>query len=552
MKGSFTRMAMIVPLLVCFLTSLDVLSADSTPIPKSRRQAARKARPARPKPSAKPAAADAEDRVQAAERRAREAEAAAAKAAADARTAQEQATQAIEAARRANDAVARLQASLDRLEQSSGRTVEDIAALKRADEQSSAEIKAVRTAGEAVVKKVDVVDKRTEGAVTSVSKIPVKLYGNVLVNSNYVDRGANNADVPLFAVKRGTSSDQNHQNFNMTARQSRFGLRYDGMIFSDANLVGVFEFDLLGGKPGFANGEHFDLFRLRLAYGRIDWSKDSFEVGQDWTVFSPLNPTTLASYAIPGFSTSGNLWNRLPQIRYEHREKIGEKGRFVWTSALLDPNAGDHAGTPATRLLGLGERGTMPAIESRIGFSGSTYGKESAVGLSGHYSRLLAVPTNPAGTLFRSPIDSYGISGDLNLWLLSGLRVTGEAFHGRALGIFSGDIAQSAIVDVAGRAHGINSTGGWLEVHGEAPSGYDGPWKKFSLNVGYGIEDARGRDLVTGVRKRNQTYMANGQYKFSPHFSLGLEYRQVQTDWQNQRAVNQKLNWGNLSFLYSF
>jgi hypothetical protein len=390
---------------------------------------------------------------------------------------------------------------------------------------------------------------QTEGPMTTASKLPVKIYGSVLFNANYLSHGANTIDIPLFPQKRGTSPDQDHQNFNTTLRQTRFGLRYDGKIFDDAKLGGVFEFDLLGGKPGFANGVNFDIFRVRLAYGRIDWTNNSLEAGQDWAVFSPLNPTSLASYAIPGFSTSGNLWNRMPQLRYEHRG--GDKSKFIFTTALLDPNAGDSSGTPAVRVIGLGERGSIPAFETRFGFTTPSHGKESSAGVSGHYSRLLGAPGNPAGTTIRSPIDSYGVSGDANLWLSSGFRVTGEAFHGRALGIFSGDIAQSAVV-IAGRARGINSSGGWVELHGEAPTGYQGTLKNLSANFGYGIEDNRDQDLIVGNRKQNQTYMMNGQYKFSPNFTMALEYRRVLTDWFREPGSNRKLNWANLAFLYSF
>jgi hypothetical protein len=388
-----------------------------------------------------------------------------------------------------------------------------------------------------------------QGEATTVSKVPVKIYGSILFNANYLDRGANNNDIPLFPQKRGTSSDQNHQNVNATLRQTRFGLRYEGKIFDDAKLTGVFEFDLLGGKPAFANGANFDIFRLRLAYGRVDWANDSLEAGQDWSVFSPLNPTTLASFAIPGFSTSGNLWNRIPQFRYEHRE--GKTTKFILTTALLDPNAGDSSGNPAVRVIGLGERGSLPAFETRLGFTTSSHGKESSAGLSGHYSRLLGVPGNPLGTTVRSPIDSYGVSGDGNLWLTSGFRVTGEVFHGRALGIFSGNIAQSAVV-IGGRARGINSTGGWVELHGEAPSGYQGSLKNFSANFGFGIEANRDRDLVIGIRKRNRTYMANGRYNFSPSFAMALEYRRLLTDWFGEPQSDQRLNWASLAFLYSF
>lgn len=406
-----------------------------------------------------------------------------------------------------------------------------------------------RASGKAPGKETSAAQAQAEGPMTTVSKIPVKIYGSILFNANYVSHGANTIDIPLFPQKRGTSSDQNHQNFNTTLRQTRFGLRYEGKIFDDAKLTGVFEFDLLGGKPAFANGVNFDIFRVRLAYGRIDWANDSLEAGQDWAVFAPLNPTSLASYAIPGFSTSGNLWNRMPQLRYEHRE--GKQSKFIFTTALLDPNAGDSSGNPAVRVIGLGERGSLPAFETRLGFTTPSHGKESSAGVSGHYSRLLGVAGNPAGTTLRSPIDSYGVSGDANLWLSSGFRVTGEVFHGRALGIFSGDIAQSAVV-IGGRARGINSTGGWAELHGEAPTGYQGTLKNFSMNFGYGIEDNRDQDLIVGIRKRNQTYMVNGQYKFSPNFTFSLEHRRVLTDWFREPLSAQKLNWASLGFLYSF
>ena len=413
----------------------------------------------------------------------------------------------------------------------------------------SSNVEAANTPGEAPAKGVGPAPAQADGAVTTVSKLPIKIYGSILFNANYLSHGANNNDVPLFAQKQGTSSDQNHQNFNATLRQSRFGLRYDGRVFDDAKLTGVFEFDLLGGKPAFPNGVNFDLFRLRLAYGRIDWANNSLEVGQDWAVFAPLNPTSLASYAITGFSTSGNLWNRMPQIRYEHRE--GEKSKLIFTTAILDPNAGDNSGNPAFRVIGLGERGSLPAFETRLGFTTPSHGKESSAGVSGHYSRLLGVIGDPDGASLRSPIDSYGVNADANVWLSSGFRITGEVFHGRALGILSGNIAQSAVV-IAGRARGINSSGGWFELHGEAPTGYQGSLKNLSMNFGYGIENNRDQDLLVGMRKRNQTYMINSQYKFSPNFTFALEYRRLLTDWFREPSSNQKLNWVSLGYLFSF
>lgn len=491
----------------------------------------------------------AEARATEAERRAREAELAASQATTDAKLAQEQAAEAKAAARQATEKLAQMQQTLARLEASHKELKTEAVAAAKSSAANSPEVKSATTGEVGAARQTENAAKAADGEVTSTSKLPVKIYGSLLLNASYSDGGSNNIDIPLFGQKRGTSIDQDHGNFNMTARQTRLGMRYEGKIFTDAKLTGVFEFDLLGGKPAFSNGEHFDLFRLRLAYGRIDWKNDSLEAGQDWAVFAPLNPTSLASYAIPGFSASGNPWNRMPQVRYEHRE--GEKSKFILTTAMLDPNAGDNAGNLALRPIGLGERGSLPAFETRMGFTSPTHGKESSFGVSGHYSRLLGAPGNPAGTTVRSPIDSYGVSGDWNAWISSGVRLTGEIFHGRALGIFSGDIGQAPSV-INGRARGINSTGGWLELHAEAPTGYQGSWKNLSGNFGYGIENNRGQDLITGSRKRNQTLMSNGQYKFAPNFIFAFEFRHIRTEWFNQPAAKQHLNWVNAAFLFSF
>jgi hypothetical protein len=107
-------------------------------------------------------------------------------------------------------------------------------------------------------------------------------------------------------------------------------------------------------------------------------------------------------------------------------------------------------------------------------------------------------------------------------------------------------------VVVGGRARGINSTGGWVELHAEAPTNYEGTLKNLSANFGYGIENERDQDLIVGLRKRNQAYMINGRYNFTANFASALEYRRILTDWFREPASNSNLNWVGLSFLFSF
>ena len=145
--------------------------------------------------------------------------------------------------------------------------------------------------------------------VTADSKFPITVYGTLLTNAAYNTAVTNIEDIPLFAAKQGSDPFGADKNFAMTARQSRFGLRYQGPQVHGAKLSGQLEFDLLGGKAAFANGISMDIVRLRLAFGRLDWKNVSLVAGQDWSVFAPLNPTTFAQFAIPGLSASGNPWD---------------------------------------------------------------------------------------------------------------------------------------------------------------------------------------------------------------------------------------------------
>jgi hypothetical protein len=498
-------------------------------------------------PSAEARAQAAEARAQAAEARSQAAEAAAAKASSDAKAAQDLAAEALKTAQQLREELIKLQTQVGQIKQPQEKIPDNVVAAKNAQDF-------MVDAGPSPAVREIIKNSRAAQAGDPIGEELKRLpqfYGLILLNSNYLDRGSNNNDAPFFALRADSAKDQNHQNYNMTLRQTRFGVNYKKKIFKDADLTGVVEIDFFDGKPALSTGISFDIVRLRLAYGRIAWKNDALELGQDNTIFSPLNPTTLASFAAAGFTSSGNLFNRIPQIRYEHSENIGKVSQLTVAAALLDPNAGDNAGNTAARLVGLGERGSLPAFESRIAFTTLQAGKSSSIGVSAHYSRLIAEPNNPTNAMMRSPIDSYGVCGDYNIWLTSGLRITGEAFHGRALGIFGGGILQSAVV-INGRAIGINSTGGWTELHAEAPANYIGIWKNFSANIGYGVEDNRSRDLLVGLRKLNQTYMINGRYNFSNNFSFAIEYRQIQTDYFRQAFANQKLNWADIAFLYTF
>jgi hypothetical protein len=386
----------------------------------------------------------------------------------------------------------------------------------------------------------------TAPAVTSQSKVPVTLYGTILLNA-FFDTSLNNIeDVPLFASKKGSDPFPDDKSFAMTARQSRLGLRFQGPDVLGAKVSGQVEVDFFGGKAALGNGINMDLPRLRLAVGRLDWTNFSLVAGQDWSVFAPLNPTSLASYAIPAMSASGNPWIRSPQIRGEMRHGLSDTAKFQWQIAATDPDVGDYqtAQFLTTRSPGIGERGRMPALDSRLGFTDTVNDHNFDVGVSAHYGRGKAVGTIGSLNVVQ-PVDSWGVALDWSLPFSKYFALTGEAYEGRALGIFSVASGESVGAVGASGAHGVLSRGGWAQVQ----FNFNPKWQ---LNLAYGIDQPKASELPVGSRDRNQTYMANLMYKLNSSVTFAWEYRRFLTDFRNQLAANNRGDQANLAVAYGF
>jgi hypothetical protein len=386
--------------------------------------------------------------------------------------------------------------------------------------------------------------KQPEAAppVTTLSRSPLQVYGTVLWNAFENTAGVNIEDIPLLASKRGADP---FANFAMTVRQSRLGVRYQGEGVFGAKLAGVAEVDFFGGKAALANGVSMDILRLRLAYGRLDWQNVSIEAGQDWAVFSPLNPTSLATFAIPAMSASGNPWIRSPQFRLDWRGNVSPGTRFLFQAAALDPNIGDNSTTFATsRTPGIGERGRGPAVESRVALLSKIEDRDASIGISSHYNRGLNVGVIGTQTVQR-PVDSWGVNLDYTLPLFAKFALTGEAFAGRALGLFSVSSGQTVLPPGTPGEHGVAARGGWVQ----AQINFSPKWQ---LNSAYGLESVDVSNLRTGDRAKNQTYMTNLMYKPWPRMTWAWEWRRFLTDYRNQPAAYAIGDHANMAIAYIF
>ena len=341
-------------------------------------------------------------------------------------------------------------------------------------------------------------------ALTSQSHFPVTVYGTLLVNSVYDTASMNITDIPLFTGKQGSDALGNDKAFAMTARQSRLGLRYESQgEIAGARLSGQVEIDFLGGKAPFGNGVDMDLPRLRLAFGRMDWKNFSLEAGQDWVIFAPLNPTSLAEFAIPSLSASGNPWIRLPQIRAEAHSSLGGSLSLLAQFAAIDPDMGDYSTTTfsATRAPGAGERGRAPGAEARFALTGKHDDRDFTLGFSGHFThgKNSGVVGNVTEQL---SLNSWGAAVDYTLPFSKKFNLTGELYTGRALGIFS--VTSGEAIQPAGTVgdRGVRSSGGWTQAQFNFTT-------KWQVNLAYGIDSPNVPVPAGRLRTRNRFKVGN-------------------------------------------
>lgn len=364
---------------------------------------------------------------------------------------------------------------------------------------------------------------------------PVKVvpYGVVYFNGFNNSSGTNNEDVPLWAVA-GTGDS------SATARQTRFGFRVSVPAIFGAKAVATVEADFFGGFPSIGIGENFGQVRLRLANARLDWKKTSLVLGQDWMVFAPVNPTSLACAAIPLFAAAGNPWARLPQIRLEERFGPG-----LFQAAVLAPQSGDFSSTFLAQP-NSGALSELPYVQGRLAFTSKSVfgsGKPGAVGVSGHYGQSQVTPTGGAP----QDLDSAGGALDWSLPLGKHVLVAGEAFLGTNLAGFQAGVFQGINPDAVspsaalGTPGSIGTKGGWAQI-AVTPGA-----SRVSVLVAYGIDDPDDDDLKSATarnwRTRNQVVALGLTYRASAQLSLGLEYRFLETQFllsgeQKDRHLN--------------
>lgn len=348
----------------------------------------------------------------------------------------------------------------------------------------------------------------------------VEPYGYIKLDAAWDDSRVYSGNGPVWVEAEETN--KNDSQFNMTANETRLGLRVTGPEFGKMKTRGVVEGDFYGGGPANKSNP-----MMRHAYGEVSWPAWDFAVlgGQTWDVMGPLNPPTLNYIVLWG---AGNIAYRRPQLRMTKGIEVGETRVELAAAAVRTISQ-----TSTVYANDNGADAGFPTGEARLGVSIPSWnGQKIVVGLGGHIGQEEWDDPAKAGNpvYFRS----WSAIVDLSVPVCETLSLKGEGWTGENLYSYNASIYQG----IAGIGLGtplakwetIRAKGGWVALSA-------GPYKFWKFNAGTGLDDPYEADLKSGSdKKRNQSVFLSVTYDITPATTLGLEV----SDWITEYKASAK------------
>lgn len=370
------------------------------------------------------------------------------------------------------------------------------------------------------------VDTLAQTKVESGSNYRVRLSGVALFTAFSTRGDLNSYDLPAYAVPR--MSGETNSVLGATVRQSILGLDvYGPDIFGAATHADI-RADFFGGFPNSPEGVTTGIMRLRTAGVHLDWRDTSVVVGQYDPIISPLSPTSLVSTGYPALSSAGNLWVWTPEAYIEHRFALTDNAKFIVEGGIMDSLSGQPPVISPYRDAQPGEESGQPAYAGRVAWSS---GSQSAhLGIGGYYALQ--------NWGWGQKANSYAVTADWNAPLGHRFALSGEFYHGRALGGLGAADGQSvAATGTIGQpgtlVRGLNSTGGWaqlkfmlspkLEFNGAFGEDFSVP-----PSLGYAASET---PYIFGYTPlgRNESASFNAIYHLRSSLLLSTEYRRLRT-----------------------
>jgi hypothetical protein len=264
---------------------------------------------------------------------------------------------------------------------------------------------------------------------------------------------------------------------------------------------------------------------------------------------------------VPGFTASGNIWERMPQLRLDG--SVGDRVRFLWAIAFVTEVQADGIPLIDSALTGTrkpegGESGLVPGAEARLAIATDRWDKTIEAGVGGHFGkRSIAWAGGTVDTY------NYAVAVDLSLPLGRHLAFKGEGYWGQGLDALFGGVQQgfafyrdavlptsmnntNGVITKLGNQ--IHSIGGWAQLS-VMPTG----WLTFLAAGGVdqpSVDDLLPANATSNARTFNAAAYGTINFELGRGFLLSVEYDFLYTTFQvgPERESHVAALTGQLSF----
>ena len=363
---------------------------------------------------------------------------------------------------------------------------------------------------------------------TAVAGVTTTFYGYIKLDASYDSAMTNDGDFAYIVLpyEYGKKDDE----FNMTAKQTRFGVKFNGGGTDAVDMSGIIEFDFYGG-----GAENKPNPMLRKAYMEFKTSAVDILAGQTSDVISPIVATTV-NYIV--LWKSGDIGYRRPQIRLTKAVGVADDTKLKFAVSANRSMGRDKNG---------GETTGMPSFQGRVAVGTKLMDKYMELGVSGLMGREEATSVADTTTC---ELDQSVVAVDVSLPLGDMVTLKGQYFTGKNIAQYLGGIGQGiAEVPVGGVGSTelveIEASGWWAQLTLK-------PVENWQFNVGAGWDDPEipEDDTAGNEYEKNTTYFGNAIWTVTSSALIGFEYAMIETEYVGGETYeNSRLQ---SSFMYKF
>lgn len=365
------------------------------------------------------------------------------------------------------------------------------------------------------------------------SKYDLSLYGYVKLDASYDSQRTAAGNLMFFVLpeKSGHKDDE----FNLTARETRLGLRLRVPDVNGTRVTGVVETDFYGG-----GSENSANLRTRLAYVDLERGNWALRAGQDWETFIVTIPRIVNfSY----LADAGALGLRRPQVRVSHVTPFGEKTRLIAKVAAARTIGEDIDGGGQDD----GAAAGYPSAQGSLVLESKAFTTRPVVlGMSGHFGpeqvSAYSDATNPEAPVMvdEEDYDSWSAIGSLGLPFTDMVMLQGAIWIGENLDNYFGGIGQG--INKA-KQTAIAAEGGWAQLVLD-------PCACINLNLGYGLDNPASEDLNAGQRSKNELFFGNVFYRMNEAVTLAFELSHLTTSYLGGKDAEDIRGQGSVIFKF--